>query len=356
MSTLIDERQQPYRLSGGSGDAVALTNEVIEDRVETRWFSCLIDRKLLKQLMRRSDAEGLKNFGPWLVLLIASGYAGFLAWGTWWALPAFFLYGTLYSSSDARWHECGHGTPFRTRWLNEVFYHLSSFMTLREAYLWRWSHSRHHTHTIIVGRDPEIQVTRPADLAKIALDFFYVFGGTGELKKIFMHALGIVGSDVKDFMPESERSKMIWSSRVYVAIIGGTAIGSIAIGSFLPMMYVALPRFYCGWHHQLCGLTQHAGLAENVRDHRLNTRTIYLNSIYRFLYLNMNYHIEHHMFPMVPFHALPKLHAAIKDQLPRTYAGIIDAYREIIPALFRQARDPGYFVCRELPASAAAQA
>lgn len=56
--------------------------------------------------------------------------------------------------------------------INELFYHISSFMTMREANLWRWSHARHHTDTIIVMRDPEIQVKRPADLLKIAGDFF----------------------------------------------------------------------------------------------------------------------------------------------------------------------------------------
>ena len=41
-----------------------------------------------------------------------------------------------------------------------------------------------------------------------------------------------------------------------------------------------------------------------------------MNPISRFVYWNMNYHVEHHMFPMVPFHALPALHAEIKDDLP----------------------------------------
>ena len=54
--------------------------------------------------------------------------------------------------------------------------------------------------------------------------------------------------------------------------------------------------------------TQHAGLAEDVLDHRLNCRTVYMNPISRFIYWNMNYHVEHHMFPMVPYHALPRLH------------------------------------------------
>jgi fatty acid desaturase len=64
------------------------------------------------------------------------------------------------------------------------------------------------------------------------------------------------------------------------------------------------------------GTTQHAGLEENVLDHRLNSRTVYMNRLHRYLYWNMNYHIEHHMFPLVPYHALPKLHELIKDDLP----------------------------------------
>lgn len=345
-----DGRQWPGEAAAaGATAAVALDNDAIESRVEDEWHCCDIPRKRLKQLMRRSDGPGLRNFGLWLALLFGSGYLAYLSWGTWWAVPAFLVFGTIWSSSDARWHECGHGTPFRTRWINEAFYHLCSFMTLREAYLWRWSHARHHTHTIITGRDPEIQVMRPADLAAIGLDFINLVGGLGELKKIFAHAFGIVSHEVRGFVPESERWKMIWSSRVYVLIIGGTAGWAFAIGSFLPLMFVATPRFYGGWLHQLFALTQHAGLAENVTDHRLNTRTVYMNPVWRFLYLNMNYHIEHHMFPMVPFHALPALHEEIKDQLPRTYDGIIDAYREIIPTLIRQAQDPYHFTLRELP-------
>jgi len=350
---LIDERPGSYRLAGAAVEATQLTSAAIDATIEGRWHLCAIDRGTLKRLMKRSDAPGLRNFGLWLALLIASGTAGALAWGSWWALPAFFVYGTLYCSSDARWHDCAHGTPFRSRWLNEGFYHLASFMALREAYLWRWSHSRHHTHTMIPGRDPEIQVPRPANLPRIALDFLHLIDGPSELRKIALHALGIVTADARDLVPMRDRGKMIWSSRAYLAVIGAVAAWSWAIGSLLPMMYVLMPRFYGAWHHQLCSLTQHAGLAENVRDHRLNTRTVEMSAVHRFLYLNMNYHLEHHMFPMVPFHALAKLHEAIKDQLPRSCTGFIDAYREIIPVLIRQARDPGYFLCRELPPGSA---
>jgi MocE subfamily Rieske [2Fe-2S] domain protein len=78
-----------------------------------------------------------------------------------------------------------------------------------------------------------------------------------------------------------------------------------------------------------------------------------MNPIHRFLYLNMNYHIEHHMFPLVPYHALPELHAAVKDDCPAPYPNILSAYREIIPAVFRQIKDPTYHVKRTLPVSKA---
>ena len=93
---------------------------------------------------------------------------------------------------------------------------------------------------------------------------------------------------------------------------------------------------YGKWHETIVGLTQHAGLAENVTDHRLNTRTVYMNPITRFLYWNMNYHLEHHMFPMVPYHRLKDLHEEIKADLPATTPSIVAAYREIIPVMLRQ--------------------
>jgi fatty acid desaturase len=345
----IRDPRQAYRLSGGAQGALALDDGAIEQRVEGQWFSCRLPRGALKELLLRSDAAGLANFAPWLLLTIASGVLAFFAWGSWWALPAFFVYGTLYTSSDAHWHECAHGTAFRTRALNEAFYHLASFMCLREAYLWRWSHARHHTETMMVGRDPEITVPRPANLPAIASDFLYIYSGAVELKKILLHAAGVMTPGARQFVPESQWGKMIWSSRAYVGLLLAAIGVSAAGGSLLPLMFIGLPRFYGAWFHQLCVLTQHAGLAEMVKDHRLNTRTVYMNPVCRFLYVNMNYHIEHHMYPMVPFHALPRLHQMVKDQMPPAYPGFLAAYREILPTLLRQARDPTYYIRRPLP-------
>ncbi len=122
--------------------------------------------------------------------------------------------------------------------------------------------------------------------------------------------------------------------------------------SILPLMLVGLPRLYGAWHMVMMGLLQHGGLADNVLDHRLNSRTVLINPISRFVYWNMNYHVEHHMFPVVPYHALPRLHEAIKHDLPAPTPSILAGYREMIPAFLRQLRYEDYFLKRELPPTA----
>ena len=110
---------------------------------------------------------------------------------------------------------------------------------------------------------------------------------------------------------------------------------------------------YGAYLGQLYDLTQHSGMGENVLDHRLNTRTIYMSRVNRFLYWNMNYHVEHHIFPMVPYHRLPELHEEIRRDLAPPYPSLWAAYREIVPAVLRQLKDQTYYIHRELPPGAA---
>lgn len=317
------------------------------------WYTCPIPRKELKELMKRSDGPALRDTAIWIAAFLISGYGGYYFWGSWLCLPFFFVYGVLYgSSSDSRWHECGHGTAFRTRWMNDVVYHIACFMILREPTVWRWSHTRHHTDTIIVGRDPEIAYHRPPDVVGGLLNLFALKSGYFAIRKLFVHAGGRLTPEEETFIPEMERAKVYRVARIYLAIFAAVIVWCIAIGSILPAMFIGLPTFYGAWLHVVFGTTQHAGLDEDVLDHRLNSRTVYMNPIFRFVYWNMNYHVEHHMFPMVPYHALPRLHAAIKDDCPKPYNGLIETYAEILPALLRQLREPGYFVKRTLPAGA----
>ncbi|MBB3145319.1 fatty acid desaturase [Phyllobacterium trifolii] len=317
------------------------------------WYHTDIPRKQMKELMKRSDGPAIRDTAIWLGSMLIFAGLGVYFWGTWLCVPFFLAYGVLYgSASDSRWHECGHGTAFKTRWMNDVVYQIACFMIMRNPVTWRWSHTRHHTDTVIVGRDPEIAVMRPPDLLRVALNFFGILDVWHAMGDLIRNALGIVSAEEKTFIPEQEQPRVVRIARIWAAIYVATIGLSLYLGSILPLVLIGLPRLYGAWHHVLTGLLQHGGLADNVTDHRLNSRTVLMNPISRFIYWNMNYHVEHHMFPMVPHHALPQLHAMIKHDLPAANPSILHAYREMVPAFLRQLRNEDYFLKRELPPTA----
>jgi fatty acid desaturase len=54
-------------------------------------------------------------------------------------------------------------------------------------------------------------------------------------------------------------------------------------------------------------LAEHTGCSEDANG-LTNTRTTLTSWPVRFLMWNMPYHAEHHLYPSIPFHALPRAH------------------------------------------------
>lgn len=343
-----EARRKDYSLVGRD-TALAIERGL----AEADWYTSPVPRDVMRELLERRDGPAIRDTILYFALIAATGIATYVLWGSWWALLPMLAYGILYASaSDARWHEAGHGTAFRTDWMNNALYEVASFMVLRESVPWRWSHARHHSDTIIVGRDPEIAVPRPPDLLAIVLKSFNYRAWRRYVTNITLHCVGRVTRDEATFIPPSAYPQVFLRARIYAAIHLSVIGSCVYYGTWLPLVFVLGPNLYGAWMMNVYGLTQHAALAENVLDHRLNCRTIYMNAVHRFLYWNMNYHTEHHMFPMVPYHQLPRLHAIVKDDCPEPYPSLTAAYREIIPALLRQRREPGWYVRRRLPATA----
>ena len=300
------------------------------------WFVPDIERGDLKALMKRNNYRAFISHGFWLVLLAACGYVAVLTRGSSWCIVAFFVYGIIFSTCNARWHESTHGTPFKTGFLNDIMYFIATAGEFRDVVFTRWSHSNHHSYTVITEKDLEIQVPRPVKMWKIWTDFFYLNSGPYFIFMLFSHSLGIATKDAKRVVPKSERARMFWAARACLGLHIAVVVLAIAVESWIPVLLFTLPRFYGGVLIWAFILTQHAGLAQDVWDHRLNTRTVHLNPIFSFLYMHMEYHIEHHIFPNVPFHALRKLHKLIENQLPISYGGLWAVFKEQLPVLMKQ--------------------
>ena len=341
---------EPYRPGDYSLVGQDSTRAVERGLAEADWYQTPVPRDVMRELLERRDGPALRDTAIWFSLLAAFGTAGYLLWPSPWCIAPFAAYWVIYgSSSDARWHEFGHGTAFKTDWLNDAFYEIASFMVMRESIVWRWSHTRHHSDTIVVGRDPEIAVPRPPNVARMLAGFVGIRAAVRYFRRLFLHATGRLGPEEATFIPPSARRGLVLGAWGHLAIYLGVVSACFATRSILPLMFIGLPNILGAWLMPIYGIPQHAGLAENVLDHRLNSRTILMNPLNRFLYWNMNYHVEHHMFPLVPYHALPQLHELVKHDLPTPYRGLWQAWAEIIPTVLRQVNDPGYYVRRALP-------
>ena len=326
------------------------------------WYKPKIDKKTLKELSKRSDSKGLIDISVFIVALLLSGYLCVVSWGTLWSIPALLLYGNIfYCKIISIQHETNHETYFKTRALNKFFYHITSLLGGFEAVRWKWSHFHHHTYTIFTHEevyDYENNSPKPTEPIRFLLNFLPL-GPLINIQKIrhfthfeiIKHSLGIITPVVNITVPEKEIKKIINSSRLYVGFWLIIIASSILFKTWLPIIMLILPPFYGNTILMICGMTQHAGLADNVKDHRKSTRTVILNPFFSFLYSNMEYHIEHHIFPKIPCHNLKTFHQVVKDQMPTPRKGVINAYKEIIPAIFKQAKDKNYYLNVEVPST-----
>lgn len=326
------------------------------------WYKPKIDKKTLKELSKRSDIKGLLDISIFIVALILSGYLCILSWGTLWSIPALLLYGNIfYCKIISIQHETNHETYFKTRALNKFFYHITSLLGGFEAVRWKWSHFHHHTYTIFTHEevyDYENNSPKPTEPIRFLLNFLPL-GPIINIQKIrhfthfeiIKHSFGIITPVVNITVPEKEIKKIINSSRLYVGFWLIIILSSIFFKTWLPIIMLILPPFYGNTILMICGMTQHAGLADNVKDHRKSTRTVIMNPFFSFLYSNMEYHIEHHIFPKIPCHNLKAFHNVVKDQMPTPRKGIINAYKEIIPAIFKQAKDKNYYLNVDVPST-----
>jgi 3-phenylpropionate/trans-cinnamate dioxygenase ferredoxin subunit len=63
----------------------------------------------------------------------------------------------------------------------------------------------------------------------------------------------------------------------------------------------------------------------------------------------MNYHVEHHIFPSVPYPALPKLHEELRSQLAPPLPNTYRTYRQVFHALSMQHKDPTWELTLDIP-------
>lgn len=273
----------------------------------------IIDRKTLKPFMKRTDRAGLIHFCGHMALLMLTGVLVWQALGSWWIVPAMAAHAVVMAFLFAPVHECSHGTPFRTRWLNEAVYWTVCLIYMVPPTVFRYAHATHHTYTQIRGRDPDMLPQRMT-----VLDYVIYVAGWQFWKRNILwflsHPFGYIDPKQRYYYPESEIPRITAEARVILAIYAAIAIAAIWVGTLAPLVLWIIPRFVGEPFMRWMRIAEHGECPEGG-DLRENTRTTLTTRAVRFLFWNMPYHAEHHLAPMVPFHALGDLHGVVRDKM-----------------------------------------
>ncbi|GAB5469677.1 MAG: fatty acid desaturase family protein [Rhodospirillales bacterium] len=314
-----------------------------------------LDKATLKPLTRRSDRPGLRWLAVWLALLATTG--GLLWWslGSWWSLPATLLFGScLTLPAYAMSHECAHGTAFRSRWLNETVFWATSLIYGEEPAHRRYAHACHHSNTWHPGKDAQMPFATPMTFRGWVLEVTGLGMIAYEAQLLLRTASGRPNGAVTAVAPASELPRLILGARIFLAVYLGLAMLA-GLGQWWVVTFLLLPRLAGGPAMQLYTITQHVELEENAADLRRSTRSIRSGALGRFLYMNMQHHIEHHLFPLVPFHRLPALNRVLAPQLPPPDPGLWPCNLAIATAVVKRSlgRNPRSDTIRQAPLPAA---
>ena len=297
----------------------------------------LIPEPELKELTRRSDAAGAGYLVPHLLALAATGW---WVWTSpqWWMLaPALLVHGVLLNFLFCPLHETVHGTAFRSRWLNRVVGEVAGLILVSGASYYRHFHFVHHRYTQDPDRDPELANPMPRTLLKHLLR---LAGPTAywwdDLGFLFKHATGRVD---EPFIPRRANGEIVREARAYLAVYMLVAVGSVWMSSWAAVALWLGPLFLGGPALRMYLHAEHTG-CPLVADMLLNTRTTRTNPIVKRLAWQMPYHTEHHLFPSVPFHALPKLHKLIAGRHGHLSPGYAHYHGEVIARIVDRTYEP----------------
>ncbi|MCB1683880.1 MAG: fatty acid desaturase family protein [Pseudomonadales bacterium] len=267
----------------------------------------------LARISRRSDLQA-----AWLVVCNYGITAGIFAMMALWPNPLTILLGIILLGGRQLGfgvivHECGHGTFFENRRLNEwVGEWLAAPPTFNNMKAYARGHLRHHklagTH-----EDPDLPNYRdyPIDRERLQRKIWRDLSGqTGwkQTRGLFKAFLNFSGQH-----PEQRH-----------ALARGLAVNAAMLALFI---YIGAAWLYLVWWvallttnrlvSRLRQMAEHAAVPDLYdADPRSNTRTIAANWLDRLVFcpLGVSYHLEHHMLASVPIYNLPKLHRLLKNR------------------------------------------
>jgi len=291
----------------------------------------LLSESLLAEFNQRRSGPAWRQLLGHGALLLTGG----LLWGGSGLPLPLRLVGLLLLSwglafSFCAMHECAHRTAFVDRQRNDTLAWWFGVLSFYNADFYRRYHQWHHRHTHLPGLDPELEDSPPTALGAYLLELSGLPWWLGKLRG---HWRGLRGDfRANPYIPSEAAERVRTSIRWQFALYGGLLLLSIPEGNGFLLRFWLLPLLLGQPLLRFVLLAEHGGCAFST-DGLANTRTTITLAPLRRLMWNMPFHAEHHLYPSLPFHALPKAHAALAPRLVHCERGYLAVHRRFLTAL-----------------------
>ena len=217
-------------------------------------------------------------------------------------------------------HEAVHGTLARNRLTNDLLGAACAMPVLQTCRAYRVLHLKHHKHLGDSG-DPD----HYENYTRWTWMVFFM----NWLRLLIGYPVYICAIPVLGFRQGTRADRICITAEVLVLIL---LITSVCL-SPMPRQWLVhgwlIPLLLINTMVNIRGMSQHT-LLEHATDQIKGTRTILTSAVVRFFMCNENYHLEHHLYPGVPWHALPEVHAALKPELISRGAPYISSYAAFV--------------------------
>lgn len=244
---------------------------------------------------------------------------------TYWVYLCIPIFAALMFRNFSLMHEAVHGLVSKNKWVNDFVGIITGGLCLLPYEPWKQVHLEHHYWSGNVEKDPVMALVRtfPGWNENLKSSLGFLWKAWIPILALLQYAVFWVLSSIK-FLQKPISLKLMTS---VLFPLTGWGLLCYAMGSHqvFSLLIPAVALYLLAV--EVVNFPHHVGLPYVDDDHHLpvweqhmTARTcVYPDWISKWIVLNFNYHIEHHMFPDAPWYYLPDLNKMVSADLKDQY-------------------------------------